>query len=82
MISLKDNHTALMNLPTTIKALEDLEVIIKLYELNKVGPAYCTFTYIDGPGTIDVQFHRKIILQSLYAQRDVMIDYLKTLGIE
>ena len=82
MISLADNRTALMNLGTTIKAIDDLDVLIEYYSANKPGPAYCTFEHVDGPGTVRVQFSRGTISDALMNQRDELVAYLETLGIE
>lgn len=80
MVKLSDNRTALINLGTTIGAIEDLDKLIKLYSEDKPGPAYCNFEY-HGPIT-KVQFNRSIIVVALKAQRQHLVDYLATLGIE
>lgn len=88
MIKLKDNLVSLQNLPVTIKALEELDHLIKFYSANKPGPAYCAFKYVDGSGDItaradiEVQFNRKFIIEALHKQRQVLVDYLYGLGIE
>ena len=81
MIKLSENRVALMNLKFTINALDELNILIKYYSEDKLGPAYCTFRHTD-TGEFDVQIDRKIMLPALQAQRQVLIDYLSTLGIE
>ena len=81
MISLKENRTEFMNLHVTITALEELDCLIDYYSADKLGPAYCTFTYVDGPGEVRVQFNRKIVLTALNAQRAALVEYLASLGI-
>jgi len=82
MIKLSENRTALINIPLTIKAIDDFDYLINYYSVNKLGPAYCTFKYIDGPGEISVQFDRHTIIETLKSQRQKLVDYLVTLGIE
>ncbi len=82
MIKLADNKVALVNLGTTIKALEELDTLIKYYSVDKPGPAYANFTHVDGPGEVQVQLDRKIVVPALQAQRQKLVDYLATLGIE
>ena len=83
MISLKENKTALMNLNVTIKALDQLDQLIAIYSNGQVGPAYCSFKYLDGiDNKADVQFDRAIIVSALEAQREKHRTYLATLGIE
>lgn len=79
MISLSDNRTALVNLASTIDALENLELLIKTYSEEKAGPAYLTCDYV---GDIRVQFDRSIMVTALEAQRTRLISYLATLGID
>jgi len=81
MISLKGNKTALINLGVTIKAIEDLDVLIKQYSANKPGPAYTEFD-LGGGERIRVQFSRGTITDALMNQRDELVAYMETLGIE
>jgi len=81
MIKLSENKTALVNLGSTIKALDSLDYLIAEYSQDKVGPAYCEFNYV----AVDhkkVQIDRKIIVKALKEQRQVLVDYLNTLSIE
>ena len=82
MIKLSENRTALVNISITIKAIDDFDDLINYYSIDKPGPAYCTFKYVDGPDQVDTQFDRKIIVTALEAQRQKLVDYLATLGIE
>lgn len=87
MIKLDEKRTELVNLKTTINALDDIDDLIDHYSADasgvfKPGPAYCMFKYIDGPGEIDVQFNRAVILTALQAQRAILVEYLGSLGIE
>jgi hypothetical protein len=82
MIKLSENRTALVNIPITIKAIDDFDDLINYYSVDKPGPAYCTFKGIDGPGEISVQIDRPIMVETLKLQRQKLVDYLVTLGIE
>jgi hypothetical protein len=82
MIKLSENKTALINLESTISALENIAELIKMYEVDKPGPAYCLFKYAEGIPVAEVQFDRQIMVDALYAQRLVLIDYLANLGID
>jgi hypothetical protein len=81
MISVKENHTALFNLPVTIRAIKDLDVLIGHFSEERIGPAYLTFKYVS-PSVADTQIERSIMLTALKAQRQKLVDYLATLGIE
>lgn len=82
MVKLSENRTALINLGTTIAAIDELDTLIKFYSVDKPGPAYCSFTHVDGPGEVKVQIDRKLMVPTLQAQRQKLVDYLATLGIE
>ena len=82
MIKLSENRTALINIPITIKAIDDFDYLINYYSVDKPGPAYCTFKGIDGPGESSVQIDRPTIVVALTLQRQKLVDYLATLGIE
>lgn len=82
MVKLSENRVALINLGTTIAAMDELDTLIKFYSVDKPGPAYVTFTLVDGPGEVKVQIDRKNILPALQAQRQKLVDYLATLGVE
>lgn len=81
MIKLSENKTALVNLGSTIKALDSLDYLITEYSQDKVGPACCEFNYV-AVDHKNVQIDRKIIVKALKEQRQVLVDYLSTLGIE
>ena len=82
MISLKEKRVALVNLPVTIKALEDVETLITYYSADKHGSATCLFTHVDGPGQVSVHFDRDIVVSALETKRQRLVEYLATLGIE
>ena len=82
MVKLSENRVALINLGTTIAALDVLDTLIKFYSVDKPGPAYVTCTNVDGPGEVKVQIDRKIIVPALQAQRQKLVDYLADLGVE
>lgn len=80
MISLEEHRGKLINLPTTIAALDAIDELIAHYSDIGPGVAYCTFN--TGPrGDVSMQFSRPIILTALHAQRTVLVEYLATLGI-
>lgn len=80
MIKLKDNRVALMNLGATINAIENLDELIRHYSNPVPGPAYVTFEHLDRP--MSVQIDRSIMLVALNAQRDKLVEYMASLGIE
>ena len=82
MIKLSDKRIELVNLKSTIQAIDDLDSLIKQYSENKPGPAYVTFTMVEGYGSINVQFDRAIILVALKAHRAKLVEYMADLGIE
>lgn len=82
MVKLSENRVALINLGTTINAMDKLDTLIKFYSEDKPGPAYVTCTHVDGPGEVKVQIDRKIMVPALQAQRQKLVDYLATLGVE
>lgn len=81
MISLEEHRTALINLRGTIEALENLDTLIKFYSVDKPGPAYCEFHYVDELNKPEVQIERSIMVTALKAQRQRLVDYLSRLGI-
>lgn len=81
MIKLSENKTALVNLDGTIKALETVKHLIDKYSEDKPGPAYCVFDYV----TVEhskVQFGREIIVEALEKQKEKLVTYLASLGID
>lgn len=81
MISLKDNKTALINLSVTIEAIEKFDILIEHYSEDKPGPAYIQMKHV--PHTnVDVQIDRQLMVVALVAQRQKLIDYMATLGID
>lgn len=84
MIKLSENKTSLCGLPITISALERIDKLIESYDDGKVGPAYgpryVKFDYV--AISDNVQIDRKIMVEALKKQRQVLVDYLATLGID
>lgn len=81
MIKLSENKVALKGLDTTIAALETLDYLIKEYKQAKLGPAYCKFDYVATDHS-NVQIDRPFMVEALTKQRQVLVDYLATLGID
>lgn len=81
MISLNEHRTALINLRTTIEAIDDLDTLIEFYSKPSPGPAYVEFYHVDGPGEIKVQLDRAFAIQALQSQRQKLVDYMAKLGI-
>lgn len=79
MISLKDNRTALVNLGSTLVAIDDITKLIDIYSENKPGPAYIRCVH---EGNLDIQIDRTIMVTTLEAQRTRLVSYLATLGID
>jgi hypothetical protein len=82
MISLKTHKAALVNLEGTINALINFNRLIDAYSVDKPGPAYVKFDHVLGHGLVDVQINRAIVLPALKAQREELVKYLATLGID
>lgn len=83
MLSLSENRTALINLKTTLTALEQLRKLIEYYSEEKPGPAYVKFNLPSGrTDDDDVQIDRSIMVIALKAQEQKLVDYLETLGID
>lgn len=80
MISLKYNSTALYNLNKTLEALSTMDAMIKTYSENKQSPAYTFFR--NGEIKSEVQFDRDIVVQALQDQRQRLVEYLASLGID
>lgn len=82
MIKLSENKTSLVNLNSTIKAVDSLDYLIKEYQQDhKVGPAYCNLEYVANDHS-KVQIDRKIMVVALQSQRQKLVDYLASLGID
>jgi hypothetical protein len=81
-ISFKTHKTAPINLECTINALININRLIDAYSADKPGPAYVKFDHVLGHGLIDVQINRAIIVPALKAQREELVKYLATLGID
>lgn len=80
MISLSKNRTSLANLGTTINALEKIEDLITFYSQSSPGPAYLQIRH--AMGEPEIQMDRSIMVDALHAQREKLLDYFATLGID
>lgn len=80
MIKLSENKVSLCDLPFTIAALERLDKLIETYADEKLGSAFVKFDYISMDDTI--QINRKIMVEALKKQRQIIVDGLEELGIE
>lgn len=81
MIKLEDHRVALINLKYTIDALETIDILIDEYSIDKPGPAYVEFKNLFG-APVSTQFDRTIMVEALKSQRQKLVGYLETLGIE
>lgn len=81
MIKLYDNLISLQNLHNTIGELQNIDYLIEFYSVDKPGPAYTSFSYVNSK-TVEVQIDRKIIVEALKAQRQKLVDYFASLGID
>ncbi len=81
MISLKDNLTALVNLESTINAIEKFDILIEHFSEDVPGPAYLTVQHVHLTNN-SIQVDRKIFLPVLAQQRQKLVEYLATLGID
>lgn len=84
MIKLSENRVALLNIRSTIEALETLKELRAYYSETplKVGPAYVTFRYTNLGNLVDAQIDRAIMVECLTDQIARLEDYLATLGID
>lgn len=80
MISFKDHRVELMNLPTTIDAIEQLEGLITYYEYAPQGPAYLQIRH--AMSEPNIQLDRSFMIEALQSQRRKLIDYLTDMGID
>jgi len=80
MISLSENRTSLVNLGSTIDAIETLDRLIDYFNEPKPGPAYLTVRY--AASSPEIQIDRAVFVLALEAQRDKLVAYLSTLGID
>lgn len=80
MIALSANTTALMNLKATINALATIDKLIEVFSVPMPGPAYVSFTMLGADQK--VQLNRTIAVVALQAQREELVEYFATLGID
>lgn len=82
MIKLEDHRSGLINIKGTIEALEHIDRLIDHYSEDLPGPAYCKFNHVYGLDDVIVQFDRQIMITALTEQRQKLVNYFATLGIE
>lgn len=78
-ISIKEHGIGLANLGVTFDAIRNLNAAIRLYSIDKPGPAYIKFenTILE-----NAQIERSIMVECLKAQRQRLIDYLISMGLD
>jgi len=81
MIELSKHRTSLVNMQYTIEGLERLDHLIDIYAKPLPGPAYVIFQGLNGE-KIETQIDRSFIVPALEQQRDKLIAYMATLGID
>jgi hypothetical protein len=82
MISLKKNRIALINLQTSINAIDEIDELIKFYsDSTKTAPVYLNVKYYMGEST-ELQMKRNVFVDALRGQRVVLVKYLADLGID
>jgi hypothetical protein len=82
MISLKKNRIALINLQTTINAIDEIDELIKFYnDSTKTAPVYLNVRYYMGLSS-ELQMNRNVLVDALRGQRVVLVKYLADLGID
>ena len=81
MISLSGNKTKLYNIGVTIKALEDLDKLIAEFSKGGMEPVSMT---VRNPmtGQMDIQLDRDFFVTALKAQKQTIVVYLQSLGID
>lgn len=79
MISVKQNKIALLNLRATFDAIENIDKAIAKYSDGSTGPAYIAFEYAN---LENLQIDRELMVTALVGQREKLVSYLRSLGIE
>jgi hypothetical protein len=82
MISLKENRIALLNLQTSINAIDEIDELIKFYnDSTKTAPAYLTVNHYAGEAS-ELQMDRNVFVKALQEQRESLVKSLALLGID
>jgi hypothetical protein len=83
-LKLSEHRTALMNLRVTFRALDNINSLIKEYEKEVPGPAYVKFDHVRHimDEHDNVQIDRKTMVIALKTERESLVQYLASLGIE
>ena len=79
LIPLSRNRTALINLPTTIAALETVDRLITYYRDRR--PEVIEVRFERGSSSDVIQLDRDMALELLTHTRQSLVDYLASLGI-
>ena len=79
LIPLSRNRTALINLPTTIAALETVDRLITYYRDRR--PEVIEVRFERGSSVDVIQLDRDMALELLTHKRQSLVDYLASLGI-
>jgi hypothetical protein len=80
MISLSEKRVSLVNLGHTLEALDKIDGLIKCFSEPKPGPAYLTIRHYHGDP--EIQMDRGPFVMALKLQREKLVEYLATLGID
>ena len=82
MISLKKNRVQLVNLNITIKAIDEIDELIKFFkDPGRMGPAYITVNHYAGEKA-ELQLNRDVFVDALQWHRVSLVKYLADLGID
>lgn len=79
LVPLARNRTALINLPTTIAALETVDRLITYY--RDCRPEAIEVRFERGSSSDVIQLDRDMALELLTHKRQSLVDYLASLGI-
>lgn len=81
MIKYSESKTQLLNLKTTLEAVETLEYLIEKMSQDLPGPAYVVFANVAKDHS-EIQIDRGTMLTALKSQRVSLCVYLQKLGID
>lgn len=78
-ISVKEKGFELASIGVTFDAIKNLNKAIREYSRPVVGPAYIKFEYTS---LENAQIERSLMVETLMAQRQRLIDYLTSIGLD
>lgn len=81
LIPLSTRRTELHNLPHTIGALKRIDDLIAHYSDDRINCAPVVFRQ-SGSTNVEVHLDREIAVRALKEQRQTLVDFLRTLGID